>query len=408
MRLSIRLNDIHRSQWSARRLRARTIRKFKRKITYAAKAHTDFKPFIVRTWSGEGIGKAICVAPPKFAPRTLCFMRNRHETLSFMADLRSLYELRRKRSQAGMTGRRLNRVRRSSRRLPEFRGFIDFSRIEHIGTGAAVVLTALYDRVRKVSGVVPPTVNLDEWSDAAFLTLDQLGFFETVGHVVSEGQTFRDDGDVRTMAIMTGRNGTALQKACEAILDLSKFIDDRDALRFDVRLALNSALGEAMANVAAHAYPDDTDDTESVPENLRLWWVSASADRSKRILRVVAYDQGASIPVTLPRRTWAAKFNPTQIVAALSTEDVAPYPYDGDYIEFAMGEGRTQTGESGRGIGLPQMRDLVKICGAGSLTILSRGGVCCYRPTQDTNGSALPVALEGTLIEWEMQLPTEV
>lgn len=208
------------------------------------------------------------------------------------------------------------------------------------------------------------------------------------------------------MTMITGENSTMLQGVCEAILELSRFVGDSEPLRADVHLALNSALGEAMANVAAHAYPEVVGESDG--EQLNLWWVSASADRDARTLRVVAYDQGASIPVTLPQRSWASALSFSSALASISRDGTVPHPHDAAYIEFAMGEGNTQTGLPGRGEGLPQMKDLVKICGAGSLTILSRGGVCCYRPGEQVNSQPLPIPIKGTLIEWEMCLPRAV
>jgi hypothetical protein len=119
----------------------------------------------------------------------------------------------------------------------------------------------------------------------------------------------------------------------------------------------------------------------------------------------VIYDHGASIPVTLPKREWFAKLDPRNIFATIYRDPQVPHPHDADYIQYAMGRGNTKTEEPGRGEGLPQMRDLIEICGGGSLTILSRGGICCYRPQAEMFSQALPIAIEGTLVEWEMHLP---
>jgi two-component sensor histidine kinase len=176
-----------------------------------------------------------------------------------------------------------------------------------------------------------------------------------------------------------------------------------EPLRADIQKALNSALGEAMSNVAFHAYPDDK--TESVDPTLHIWWVSASADRTARVLRVVIHDQGASIPATLPERSWFKALNSIASLETISREVPYLYPRDAHYIEYAMGVGNSQTKQAGRGEGLPQMRELLDICGGGSLTILSRGGVCCYTPNGPLRSQALPTPVDGTFIEWEMHLP---
>jgi len=159
-----------------------------------------------------------------------------------------------------------------------------------------------------------------------------------------------------------------------------------------------------MINVARHAYPEDF---ESPFDQVKRWWIAASANRVERKLNVVVYDQGASIPRTLPKQSWTSKINHLFGIATGSVPNVQ-YPHDAEYIAFAMDEGRTSTYEPGRGEGLPQMKEFVQICGGGSLTILSRGGKCVYRPDFLTK-EPLVVPIDGTLIEWEIHLPqTEV
>ncbi|MAS41711.1 MAG: hypothetical protein CML46_17745 [Rhodobacteraceae bacterium] len=89
----------------------------------------------------------------------------------------------------------------------------------------------------------------------------------------------------------------------------------------------------------------------------------------------------------------------------LSSQPEFEFQDDAIYIEGAMARGETQTGEPGRGEGLPQMMELVDICGSGSLTIYSRGGMARYRCGQDIEIRSFPHSVGGTLIEWEMEFP---
>jgi hypothetical protein len=354
----------------------------------------------VRAWTGEGIEDVLCMKGVHYPPEKICFNENGAETLSFLSGLREKLAIR-----EISTGpqKKVWLVRKSKRGLRQIAFFTDYSRIRRISTAAAVVLAAEYDRARRIMGSAPPTINLDEWSDAAFTTLFEMGFFEIVGLTPDTEQRYADShsGDVRTMRMISGSNSNELRHASERILELSRFIDADGPMTPEVVSALNSALGEAMINVARHAYPQDF---ESQFVQVKRWWIAASANRAERRLNVVVYDQGASIPWTLPKQTWASRFHGIIARATGSLPDVG-YPHDADYIEYAMGEGRTQTGVQGRGEGLPQMRDFVKICGAGSLTILSRGGKCCYRPENSFVKEPLVMPIDGTLIEWEMQLP---
>jgi hypothetical protein len=382
----------------ARRTRSSHVRTARRIST--ARANPPWRPKVVRAWSGDGIENVLCVKGVNYPPEVICFNENGEETLRFMSTLRGKLAI-----QKLATGpqKKVWLSAKSKHGLPQIAFFTDYSGIRRISTAAAVVLAAEYDRARRIMGSVPPTINLDEWSDAAFTTLFEVGFFEIVGITPDTEQRYADSrsGDVRTMRMISGANSNELRDASERILELSRFIDADGPMTPEVVSALNSALGEAMINVARHAYPDDF---ESPFVQVKRWWIAASANRAERRLNVVVYDQGASIPWTLPKQTWAAMFHGILAKATGSLPDVS-YPHDADYIEYAMGEGRTQTGQQGRGEGLPQMRDFVKICGAGSLTILSRGGKCCYRPENTFAKESLIMPIDGTLIEWEMQLP---
>lgn len=363
--------------------------------------NSPWRPRIVRAWTGDGIEDVLCTKGVNHPPKVICFNSNSEETLHFMANLREKLAIRK--LSTGLQKKVWLR-RKSKRGLRQIAFFTDYSGITQISTAAAVVLAAEYDRARRIMESAPPTINLDEWSDAAFTTLFELGFFEIVGLTPDTEQRYADSqsGDVRTMRMISGANSNELRDVSERILELSRFIDADGPITSEVVKALNSALGEAMINVARHAYPADF---ESQYVQVERWWIAASANRAERRLNVVVYDQGASIPWTLPKQTWASIFHGIVAKAAGTLPDVG-YPHDADYIEYSMGEGRTQTGEQGRGEGLPQMKDFVRICGAGSLTILSRGGKCCYRPEQTTLAKQLLIMpIDGTLIEWEMQLP---
>ena len=205
------------------------------------------------------------------------------------------------------------------------------------------------------------------------------------------------------MRIVRGTNTSDLQRTSESLISLSNFLDADGPMTEEVVLALNSALSEAMANVARHAYPSEFDFRFA---HVNAWWVTASADRANRRLTVVVYDQGASIPVTIPQKPWMHSVQ-QYVLQNLLVEKQFEYQDDATYIEGAMRQGRTQTLERGRGEGLPQMKELVDICGGGSLTIWSRGGVCQYTPDAELTKATYEFSVGGTLIEWVMDLPRE-
>ena len=264
-------------------------------------------------------------------------------------------------------------------------------------------MAAEYDRAAQLIGSTPPTINIDKWNREVLSKLFQLGFFDILGITDNVRGLYHDDGVVKTMRIARGTNTSDLQRTSESLVTLSKFVDADGPMTEEVVLALNSALSEAMANVARHAYPRDFDFELA---HVNAWWVTAFADRSSRRLTVVVYDQGASIPVTIPQKPWMHAVQ-QYIRQNLLVENEFEYQNDATYIEGAMRRGRTQTQEKGRGEGLPQMKELVDICGGGSLTIWSRGGVCEYAPETELKKGTYEFSVGGTLIEWVMDLPRE-
>jgi hypothetical protein len=357
------------------------------------------KPRLVHAWTGDGVEQVICLKGPIFPPDVLCLDENLTQTLEFLSKSRERLAI----VDGAMPQDLAWLTKTKGKKLRRVDTFVDFSKIKKISTSVAVILAALYDRAGKLIGQAPPTLNLDEWSDAAFVTLYEIGFFEIVGLVSETEQRYSDSrsGHNRTMRLISGSNGNELRTASEKILQLSSYIEDGVPIDNDMMAQLSSVLGEAMINVARHAYGYGF---ESRYAQVKRWWISASADRADRSVTIVVYDQGASIPWTLPKQTWSSMFQSVVGKAIGLLPDVA-YPFDADYIEYAMGSGRSGTGEPGRGEGLPQMKSFIDFCGGGSLSIMSRGGRCTYDRTAGLQKSVLPIPVEGTMIEWKLFLP---
>ncbi|WP_173488357.1 MULTISPECIES: hypothetical protein [unclassified Aliiroseovarius] len=356
----------------------------------------------VTAWDGWQEERVVCLEGGQAAPSTICFDRNVDQTFAFVDRWYNAHgvPVNRAPSQVydwyiyGRNGKLL--------KPKTIRNYTDFSTINELSTAAALVMTADYDNARKIMGKVPPTIDLHDWNDGVFRKLWEIGFFETVGLTDAIEDRYEDDGDTRTMKIVCGQSSLELQEACEAIADLSKFVEDGGALKGEVQIGLNSAIAEAMANVAKHAYP--TDHTFEF-EHSSSWWVTASVRRSDRTLTVVFYDRGATIPITLPQKHWweelkhAFKGN-----IGIQQHD---FEYDAEYIEMALRVGKTQTKVPWRGKGLPQMKELIDMVGSGSLTIISRGGLCRYSADEGVQKSNHPHSIGGTLIEWSLKLPSE-
>ncbi|MBR3371153.1 MAG: hypothetical protein IKG52_11055 [Rhodobacteraceae bacterium] len=359
---------------------------------------------IVDAWFGSHTEKLLVTEGAVAPPRILCFNQNRDETLSFLHSLRmSLNQSFLSYASAPSVKRSGNNwvnPGRNARSLSWIRRYHDYSKIEAISTAAALVLSAEYDRSRRLCDSVPPTINLHTWHPELFRKLYEVGFFEIVGLSEDVAERYRTDGDVRVMRIVSGKDSEQIAQAAENILQLASFIDENDPLEPSVRIALNSSLAEAMSNVAGHAYPTDENFEVS---HVGRWWVAASADRVSRELTVVIYDQGASIPVTFPKKELKQHIRDFLLSIIGQAGDHA-YSDDAAYIAAALLPGKTQTNQVNRGLGLPEMKELIDISKSGELCIISRGGTCRYAYKTDIVREISTHSIGGTLIQWRLKI----
>lgn len=287
------------------------------------------------------------------------------------------------------------------RSMPRIRTYVDFSKIEYLSTGAAVIIAASYDRMATLVGSTPPTINLDRWSHAVFSKLYELGFFEIVGLTSDVAESrYRDRGQLRTMRLLSGR-ALKVEEFEASMLPLWNFLLEGGTSPEEAVIALNTALSEAMTNVTNHAYPSyHTFEYRHVGK----WWVTAEANRDTRELTVVIYDQGATIPVTYPRQTLPMRAW-TLLESLFQASPSSRFGKDSAYIYTAMQVGMSRTDQANRGLGLANMRELIDIIGAGRMTIYSRGGVCTYEPGVGFERDTLESSVGGTLVEWTLRLP---
>lgn len=378
-----------RKNWHLHRMKVcRRVRKAVQRVRYRE---------VVSMWFGDREERVGVRSAPSVPPPVLCFDKNPAATLEFLQRRRVAFA----RWYRSPTNHKVW-VNRPRGRMPWIPSYSDYSGLTEVSTAASLVIAAEYDRAKRLIGAPPPAVNLAHWNEKAFLKLFEMGFFETVGLSHDVADRFNQHGNTRTMRIVTGRDAAALESACLAIQDLSRFIDDDgiSPIPEAVFIALNTAISEALANVTRWAYVDlDGYDCPHVDS----WWVCATADREHRTLTVVLYDQGITIPITHPRKpanSWLKDALPR-----LKRTDKFPFMFDGDFIRQAMKPGKSGSDQPWRGNGLPQMVDLIKSCQGGRLLILSRGGKCRYEHGGRLERESFRNSVGGTLIEWTLTLP---
>lgn len=344
-------------------------------------------------------------APIPFSepPDHLCVFENSEATCEFLLNIRraSLLDP----SGEPRVAKNLVKRFRNPKKLSRIRGTIaDFSKIEKLSTATALVMTAEYDRAQQIIGETIPTINLHEWHEGVFSKLFEIGFFEAMKLTDDRVEKFHTADSVRTMRVISG-NRAALAGVSAAIKELCAFFDG-SSIDEDTLLPLRDSLSEAMINANRWAYPADH---RFVYEHVGRWWVTASADRDNRILTVAIYDQGASIPVTYGKKperwtSWLTKWLLKGSEKPLQFE----YQRDGAYIADAVLPGKSQTGEPHHGNGLPEMKGLIDDCGAGSMRILSRGGLYEYEHGSEPKHSSRNHSIGGTLIEWKLEIPQRI
>ena len=388
-----RLRSRNQSKRITRKLRAGYISSLAPNSLGALGTRGNYHTSYVKIWQGGQEETAICTRPPKPAPENLCFRTNLHPTTDFFHRIRKGFELAVNRRKGGFVSRP------SKRSPPRISGYVDFAKIKNISMSAAVVLAADYDRLRHFLNEVPPTINLRDWDPIIVTRLHQLGFLNILGHA-PDPNLLVEDGDILLMRIIRSQNCEKLAEVDEALVKLGRFVSlSDDALDEKITHTL-SIISEVMANVTQHAYRTDV---EFEYTHMGSFWVSAEADKARRTLRIVLFDQGATIPVTYPRMERTDKVK-RFFRRALSSSRRFDYEDDGTYIRVALRYGGSRTDLAYRGKGFPQMGELLDTLGGGELRIFSRGGWCIRSSNGKVTSGSYDCSVGGTLVEWKIEL----
>jgi len=273
------------------------------------------------------------------------------------------------------------RQRKTIRRL-------SFQKLRVISPAAALVLASEVDlwNFRTRGRLV---ADIDSWSEEIKRLLCEMGYFELL-HIRKPDIAW-PKGNIAFINFKRGR----IKKIDPGPLAKELRIEIEQLVGQPIKKQiLFEGLSEAMTNVVQHAYPDATNIT------LKQWWMSASYDFTSKRLWVTFFDQGAGIPVTLPK--------------AHFFEYITGYDQfwsDSKKIEVAMETGRTSSGQTERGKGLQNLVEFAKSHVKGQLSIYSLCGM--YRqnfivknnePVASTSRVDHAVSIGGTLIEWSVVL----
>lgn len=332
-------------------------------------------------------------------PAMLCFDRAGEETMQALADLRrSLHRGRR-------TARREAALRQTRAAVRNMGSHRPLHTIREITPAAALVLAAEYDR-RLQRGRKPAWVIDDQtWDPAVRDTLAEIGLFRVVGFPDTPPRA----GVNPDRVVLPMRSGNTVDPGAIARLvdDLRPLCPDPDGTGAESLFHLYGAMLEAILNVVSHAYPDGgTYEFQPV----RRWWMTGAVDRSAGSITTVIFDQGVTIPVSLPRwHRYAAvqqritvamgQLLNTMLGSSLGIPTASDVRSDAFAIAAAVEESVSSTEQANRGTGLAQMREFVNQCRRGRLRIISRNGEVVFRPGVSPALRQFDVSIGGTLIE---------
>lgn len=278
---------------------------------------------------------------------------------------------------------------------------IDFVGIKEITTSAALLLASEFDRVRRLTNQQFITVDFEKWAPEVRRKLDEIGFLELLEINQSASGPEAETSSTPTVSILKFSTGLRVDRQRKR--SVSNLIDQlaeiASGIEKNERLFLGDGLKEAMANVAHHAYPRDHKYTY-LPDYDR-WWMTGAVDTGKGLVKVVFCDQGITIPVSVPRTSIREQV--LEYVTIFFGTRMMHLADDAQIIEAATRGGRSSTGEEHRGLGLPQLCDIVDEAQDGFLRILSRKGEFIYNKGGKTTRKNHLSSIGGTLIEWELK-----
>ena len=339
-------------------------------------------------------------------PEVLCFLRNPSETLES-------FDYTRKELHRNLNQKLWFRSDLDPRKEVTVNGYIGMEQVREMSTSAALVLAAEYERRTLHMEEPPPIFDLENWDVSLLDKLNQIGFFERFGYSFEFDVGHSTQTDVLTVPFYSGSEDQ-MEKVDQKLLSLVQHIDPEFNISAEMRLALNSAVGEAVANTREHAY--QTTHEFKYP-HVQRWWATGAASASERKIVVSLFDQGVTIPVSYPKLPVFAKM--MSKLSLFDDETSTKFANDAKLIGAAARYGKTGRGllESGAssgkdevkgGYGLPQIKDAIELCGGGSLMILSRGGRYLYRvdgTKREEDFETYDHSVGGTLIEWTVTLP---
>lgn len=349
------------------------------------------RPKIIVSENGKHIATRRYIS--KAMPSVFCLDENVDDTLKSLNEIDSTV------IQRAMALR--EDLRTGKKRPLRNRAYFDFKTIKTIGPSAALVLAAIYQTSKSITGRRLQTVDEHLWHPSVRWTLRQLGFHELLEMRPYDNRLpYASDVVVQPFVCGQRADGVELGRLQEALALL---------LPEELRDKLFTAepyggMLEAILNSYSWAYPEDHSWSYDV---LRNWWLTGAVDKETNQVLVCVYDHGVSIPHSLPHWTHWNKVEEyaQKIMRRLKlTGPLDHYTNDGLAIRLAMQIAKSATSLPQHGKGLHTMVEVAERARYGRLRILSRNGEYIWETGRRPRSITHEFPLQGTLVEWQLEL----
>lgn len=266
--------------------------------------------------------------------------------------------------------------------------FIDFSKTKKMIADGTLMLYAQLYRLVQITKPKRLITCSSPKNKIVAQVLQHVKVFDTLGK--------RKRTVVKHHTVKHWHSQTGTKHQGEKIEAISEFYE-RQATGAQDSSKLYNGISEAMIN-CKHGYPD--------AESLNLWGFKGDArwwmfsHELNGVLWVTIYDLGIGIPASIESgKKWSAH----AVRRILSLLGLGKS--DGELIECAFILGESVTGEAHRGKGLPEVTEVLRQHGKGTLRVYSGKGYYYYDARSDsvTSGN-FSRAVRGTMISWNIPM----
>ncbi|HBF31862.1 MAG TPA: hypothetical protein DDW73_19915 [Rhizobium sp.] len=326
-------------------------------------------------------------------PKIFCLDENTDETIASINTLRNNVLTKAKLTKENPANSETGKLKVSE--------YFDLKTIKQIGPSAALILASIFQRAKFISGKRLTTIDEHKWNPNVTWVLRALGFHELLEmQPLSKGPSYT--GSVNIQPFVSGQraDGSELARLQDALALL---------LPSELRDKLFTAepyggMLEAILNSYQWAYPEGHEWDYPVMKN---WWLTGAVDTETNQVIVCVYDQGISIPASLPHWThWnSVEIRVKRLMERLKLSGpIEHYSNDGLAIRLAMTIAKTATKLPQHGKGLHTMVEVAERAKYGRLRIVSRNGEYIWETGKRPRTLTHEFPLQGTLVEWQLEL----